>query len=129
MSETPKVEIPKPVKQFMETAKHIINPEPAKPAAVDLGIKPEAPNTAPNAPKTILYRDGCNFCEEMKRELSQKGLLDKVKMVDVASEEGRRMVIESNIRGVPECVIIDSGTKKTRVCSLEEYRELMEKGQ
>jgi hypothetical protein len=114
MSEAPKID---PVKQFIATAKEIISPETSK------------SEDDPKVPKAILYRDDCHFCQDLKSELAQKGLLDKVKMVNVDSEEGRKMAAESGTKGIPECVVVDEGTKKTRICSLQEYKELMEKGQ
>ena len=81
--------------------------------------------------KAVVVSENCGFCRSLKDRLQQKGLLDKIQLIDVDSEEGRKIASENNILGVPECVVIleKDGVKQTRVCNDEEFKKLLEEGQ
>lgn len=80
-----------------------------------------------NKVKAIVVSRACPHCAEVKHELSSRGLLGKVKIIDADTPSGREFVIKNNIKYVPECVVIcDDG--KCTPCTSKEYRELLERG-
>lgn len=78
--------------------------------------------------KAVVVSEHCGYCQSLKDRLQQKGLIDKVQFIDVDSEEGRKITSENKIMGIPECIIIGKDGK-TKICSDEEFKKLLEEGQ
>jgi predicted thioredoxin/glutaredoxin len=77
--------------------------------------------------KAIVVSKNCPYCGEVKEELASRGLLEKVKIIDVDTPDGRAFAIKNQIKYIPECVVICEDGKCVP-CTSQEYRELLEKG-
>ena len=112
------------VKMSEKNQENII-PQSSEPVAAEQ--VQEMPSTSI---KAVVVSEHCWYCQSLKDRLKEKGLIDKVQFIDVASKEGKKIVEESNISGIPECVIIveKDGVKQTRVCNDEEFKKLIEEG-
>ena len=78
--------------------------------------------------KAVVVSPTCPFCRELQDYLKEKGLLDKVKIIDTETEEGYKFAKDNKIEGVPECIVVEADGKKARVCSKEEFDKLIEEG-
>ena len=78
--------------------------------------------------KAIVVTDTCGFCQGLKDYIKDKGLGDKVKIINASTPEGRKFVIDNKIRGVPECVVVAQDGKQVKVCSKEEFVKLLKEG-
>lgn len=78
--------------------------------------------------KAVVVSPTCPFCRDLQKHLEEKGLLDKVKIIDTSTEEGYKFAKDNKIDGVPECIIIEADGKQARVCSKEEFDKLIEEG-
>ena len=52
--------------------------------------------------------------------------MDRFHVLDIATEEGQKLVKELDIKGVPDCVIVDDERKEIRQCSNEEWKQMLE---
>lgn len=77
--------------------------------------------------KAIVVSDRCPHCEVLKSELRSRGILDKVKVINVDTPEGFKFAVDNKIMAIPECIVICEDGKCTP-CTSKEYRELLEKG-
>jgi len=66
-------------------------------------------------------------CETLKETLKEKGLLDKVKIINASTTEGRTFAVMNNIMAVPTCVIINKDGNVNQ-CSNDEFIKLLENG-
>ena len=103
------------------------------PVTVNLSLpisekKAEAAPTAPKAYKAIVITETCPFCQGLKDYIKEQGLTEKVKFINASTPEGRKFAIEHDIRGVPECVVVEADGKKVKVCSKEEFVKLLKEG-
>lgn len=73
--------------------------------------------------KAVVVTDSCPHCEELKKELEKKGLLDKVKIINASTKEGLKFAKAHGIKFVPQCVIIDG--KRVEGCSETDLVELL----
>ena len=127
MSETPKVEEKKaePVPPQPAPAPAETKPvEAPKVETVKPEVKAEAPKIEPPY-KAIVVTDSCGFCEGIKDYIKDKGLGDKVKIINASTPEGRKFAVDNKIHGVPECIVVAEDGKVARVCSKEEFTKLM----
>jgi thioredoxin-like negative regulator of GroEL len=78
--------------------------------------------------KAIIVGDGCGACKALVEGLQKKGALEKYRVVDVNSEEGRDIVSKLEIKAVPECILITKdkeGNQFARRCTDEETAEIL----
>jgi len=77
--------------------------------------------------KLLVVSPSCPTCEAVQKHLSEKGVLDNYKIVDVSTVEGAEFAKKLGITGVPECVVVEGeGEKRTvRVCTSEEWRGML----
>ena len=73
----------------------------------------------------IITTDTCPHCGHLKEFLKEKGLLDKVKVINASTPEGLEFVLKNGIHAVPECVIIKKNGKEVRVCTPEEFKKVL----
>lgn len=103
-------------------------PQPAETKPVEAS-KVEAPKAeTPKIEasfKAIVVTDTCGFCAGLKDYIKDKGLADKVKIINASTPEGRKFVIDNKIKGVPECIVVAEDGKLTRVCTKEEFTKLL----
>jgi hypothetical protein len=106
-----------------------------KPKVEEKKVEPvpsEAPKAEPSKPeppyKALIVTDTCGFCQGLKDYIKDKGLMDKVKIINASTPEGRQFAIDNKIRGVPECVVVDQGGKQVKICSKEEFVKLLKEG-
>lgn len=78
--------------------------------------------------KAIVVTDTCSFCQGLKDYIREQGLTEKVKLINASTPEGRKFAMEHDIRGVPECVVVEADGKKVKVCSKEEFVKLLKEG-
>lgn len=78
--------------------------------------------------KRVIVSDHCPVCREIKSFVQEKGLEDKVELVDVNTPEGHKFAVDNGITAVPECVIVAEDGKMTRVCNREEFEKLLTEG-
>lgn len=78
--------------------------------------------------KLIVVTDSCPICADVKAYLKLKGLTDKVKLINASTPEGLKFARENGITGVPECVVVDENGKQVRVCTKEEFNEVLTDG-
>ena len=76
--------------------------------------------------KILVVSDQCPSCDAIEKYLEERGVLDKFYVVDIATEEGQKLVKELDLRGVPDCVLVDDERKEIRQCSTEEWRDMLE---
>ena len=76
--------------------------------------------------KILVVSDQCPSCSAIEKYLAQKGVLDRFHVLDIATEEGQKLVKELDIKGVPDCVIVDDERKEIRQCSNEEWKRMLE---
>lgn len=74
---------------------------------------------------TFLTGENCGACKQLKAQLSQYGLDDKVTMLDAYSAEGALFIAEHDLRSIPvlynhrtDKMIVGSKTTKEK---LEEF--------
>jgi hypothetical protein len=103
---------------------------------VPVSMPAKTPEAAPSQPapaqsssfKAIVVTDTCGFCQGLTDYIKDKGLADKVKIINASTPEGRKFVIDNKIRGVPECVVVAQDGKQVKVCSKEEFVKLLKEG-
>lgn len=78
--------------------------------------------------KALIVTDTCAICGSVKEWLAKKGLTDKVKLINASTPEGRKFAFDHNIKGVPECVILEEDGKQVRVCTKEEFEKVLTDG-
>lgn len=78
--------------------------------------------------KAIVVSEKCPHCAHIKTFLEEKGLLEKVKLIDVSTDEGAKFADEHDIMAVPTCVVLKEDGTKVRACSDEEFEKLIEEG-
>ena len=77
-------------------------------------------------PKILLVSEQCPSCSTIEKYLAEKGLLDKIYVLDITTEEGQKLVKELDLKGVPDCVIVDDERKEIRQCSGEDWKRMLE---
>ena len=77
---------------------------------------------------TIIVSDQCPACKVLLDSLKTQGVLDKYKVVNVASPEGRDIVAKLGLKAVPNCVVIrrEEGGDMARPCTEEEMGKIIE---
>lgn len=77
--------------------------------------------------KTIIVSQNCDACKLLLASLKNQGALDKYRVVDVATPEGKDVVEKLGITGVPECIIImkDQSGEMARRCTSEEMKDMI----
>lgn len=78
--------------------------------------------------KAIVVTDSCPICKQVKEIIAERGLQDKVTLINASTPEGKQFAIDNGITGVPECVIIDENGKQKSTCSREEFEKLLMDG-
>ena len=78
--------------------------------------------------KAIIVTESCPYCAQLKAYLKQKGLLDKVQFIDASTKEGYAFARQHGVTGVPECVVITEKGKQVRICSEQEFQEVLKEG-
>ena len=78
--------------------------------------------------KAIVVTDSCPICKEVKAILAERNLQDKVTLINASTPEGHQYAVENGITGVPECVIQDENGKQQKICSKEEFLQLLKEG-
>lgn len=76
--------------------------------------------------KILVVSDNCPSCESVKAYMGKAGILSKIRVVNVASNEGRILTKKLNLMGVPDCVLVDDQSKTVRVCSDQEWHDMLE---
>jgi len=76
--------------------------------------------------KILMVSEQCPACSTIEKYLKEKGLLDKFRVLDIATEEGQKLVKELDLKAVPNCVIVDDERKEIRQCSGEEWKRMLE---
>lgn len=76
--------------------------------------------------KILVVSEQCPSCDTIEKYLAEKGLLDKFRVLDIASEAGQKLVKELDIKAVPDCVIIDDERKEIRQCSNKDWKDMLE---
>lgn len=74
----------------------------------------------------LVVSPDCPHCTHLKSELKERGLLEKVTVIDATTKEGAAFTEKHGIKGVPECVVIEDGNVK--VCSDTEFQKLVNEG-
>ncbi len=71
---------------------------------------------------TLIVSDQCPACKVLLDSLKNQGVLNKYKVVNVASPEGQDIVAKLGLKAVPNCVVIrrEEGGDMARPCSDEE---------
>ena len=95
---------------------------------LSLPISEKKAEAAPKAYKAIIITETCPFCQGLKDYIHEQGLTEKVKFINASTPEGRKFAMEHDIRGVPECVVVEADGKKVKVCSKEEFVKLLKEG-
>jgi predicted thioredoxin/glutaredoxin len=77
--------------------------------------------------KTLVVSQNCDACKVLLESLKNQGVLDKYRVVDVATPEGKDVVEKLGITGVPECIMImkDQTGEMARRCTPEEMTALI----
>jgi len=77
--------------------------------------------------KTLVVSQNCDACKVLLSSLKNQGVLNKYRVIDVATPEGKDVVEKLGITGVPECVMIvkDQDGAMARRCSPEEMTEII----
>lgn len=76
--------------------------------------------------KILVVSEQCPSCATIEKYLAERGILDKFRVLDIATEEGQKLVKELDLKGVPECVIVDDERKEIRQCSNEDWKDMLE---
>jgi len=76
--------------------------------------------------KILMVSEQCPSCSILEKYLAEKDLLDKFRVIDIATEEGQNLVKELNLKAVPDCVIIDEERKEIRQCSNKDWKDMLE---
>lgn len=82
----------------------------------------------PLGEKILVVSPNCPSCKNVKEFLKKNGLLDNVKVLDVADPESLEFARKAGVMGVPECLIIEGeGRKRTvRICTDDEWQRMLE---
>ena len=76
--------------------------------------------------KALIVSDQCMACKALLKELGNKGLLDKYKVINVNTPEGLDVVQKLGISAVPDCIVImrDKDGDVARRCTDEETKKI-----
>ena len=77
--------------------------------------------------KILVVSKHCSSCEAVKAYLTEAGLIDQLRVVDVDTPEGQHLVKELDLRGVPDCVVVDDVQREVRRCSEQEWLAILKK--
>jgi len=77
--------------------------------------------------KVLVVSPNCPSCKAVEKFLIEKGLLDSYRVVDVSTPEGLEFAKRAGVQGVPECLVVDHEKKVVRVCSDDEWKEMLGK--
>jgi len=77
--------------------------------------------------KTLIVSQNCDPCKVLLSSLKNQGILDKYRIIDVATEQGKDVIKKLGITGLPECVMIlkDQTGEMARRCTPEEMNEII----
>jgi len=77
--------------------------------------------------KTLIVSQDCGSCKVLLESLKTQGVLDKYRVIDASTPEGKDVVEKLGITGVPECIMIikDQDGEMARRCSSEEMTEVI----
>jgi len=77
--------------------------------------------------RTLIVSQGCVACKVLLASLKSQGVLDKYRIIDVATEQGKDVVEKLGITGLPECVMIlkDQTGEMARRCTPEEMNAII----
>lgn len=75
--------------------------------------------------KALILTDTCPHCAEVKKALADRGLIDKVQIINASTKEGLDFAMSHGIRSVPECVIITKKGEQVRVCTEQEFIKVL----
>ena len=73
----------------------------------------------------VIKSNNCGYCQKLMKDLNQSGLTDSVKIVDVSTKEGSKLLQYSGETGVP--VILSNKTGLKNVGYINDFNKLMEK--
>ena len=76
--------------------------------------------------KVLVVSNNCGSCVSLKRYLSKAGLLEKTKIIDIDSDMGQTLVKKLDLKGVPDCVLVDQERKVIRRCTDQEWANMLE---
>lgn len=78
--------------------------------------------------KILLFSPECPGCDQLREHLVRLGLVDKYRVIDVSTDEGRRIADELGITHVPSCIVAEETQKglRARACTEQEFLELIE---
>lgn len=77
--------------------------------------------------KAVVVSETCPYCESLLKFLKDRGLAEKVQVINASTQEGLDFAVKHGIRAVPECVVITGNGEKVRVCSKGEFEQLLQK--
>lgn len=78
--------------------------------------------------KVLIVAPGCPTCDKVKARLREKGVLQRFRVVDVSTPEGKDFAMKLGVKGVPDCAVIEGrgNQKVVRVCSDGEWKRMLE---
>jgi len=78
--------------------------------------------------KILLVSPDCPGCEQLRQHLVRLGLVDKYRVIDASSSEGKRIADDLGITQVPNCIVAEQTQEglKARACTEQEFLELIE---
>lgn len=76
--------------------------------------------------KILVVSENCGSCNSLKQYLAEKGFIDKYKIVDINSNEGKTLSKKLNLSGVPDCILVDDQSKTVKVCTDQEWHDMLE---
>lgn len=75
--------------------------------------------------KILVVSDHCPSCRIVEEYLTKFGFADRFRIVNVESSEGQMLMEKLDLRGVPDCVLVDNEKKIVRRCSEQEWKEML----
>lgn len=75
--------------------------------------------------KILVVSGNCGGCRSIKNYMNKAGILDKVRVVDVTSNEGKMLSKKLDLKGVPDCVLVDEVARTVRVCTDQEWQDML----
>jgi glutaredoxin len=73
----------------------------------------------------VIKSNNCGYCHKLMKELNQNGLSDSLKVIDVSTKEGSKLLQDSGETGVP--VILSNKTGLKHVGYTNDFNKLLEK--
>ena len=70
--------------------------------------------------KVLIVSEKCPSCALIKEKADPA----KYTIVDIGSERGRLLAEKLDLKGVPECIVVDVEQNRARICSDEEWKDV-----